>query len=78
MPKTKPFECVMQRRRAAACIRQKMILEGMDDQNVSDKLRIAKRTFQYKMKDPGKFTIEELWEMNEMLKFSEQEKSMII
>lgn len=78
MPKVKPFECVMQRRKAEACIRHKMILEGKGDQDVADKLNIDKRTFQYKMKDPGKFTVDEMWRMNEMLKFNETEKASII
>lgn len=78
MPKVKVSEIEEKNRHVRACIAKNMELYGLKDEDVAIKLCCTKRTFQNKKKRPETFTLGELRKLSATLKFSEEEKMMLL
>lgn len=78
MPKLKPSETEEQNKKTKACIVKCMAMQDMNDEEVANKLHVTKRTFQNKKKRPETFNLGELRKLSTILKFSQEDKSMII
>ena len=63
MPKTKPLEITMKRRKILACINSRKTLDGYSDEEMAQKARISPWTFSQRKKRPEEFSIQELWNM---------------
>lgn len=63
MPKTKPFELEEKRRAIRACVASKRELNGWNDNQMAAKCRVSTSTIRSRIKNPEKFTLEELWNM---------------
>lgn len=66
------------KRLVRAYISKNMELQGVDEENVALKIRVTKRTFQNKRKRPETFTLDELWDLCEALKFTDDEKAAVL
>lgn len=70
MPKLKPDEKEESRRVVRACISNNMELYHVDEETVAIKLGVTPRTFRNKRERPETFTMDELWKMSKILKFT--------
>ncbi len=78
MPKLKESEELQKDRLTRAYIAKNMELYGLNDEQIAIKLRCTKRTFQNKKKRPGTFTLGELRRLATVIKFSDEEKALIM
>ncbi len=78
MPKTRICKREEKKRLVRAYISKNMELQGVDEENVALKIRVTKRTFQNKRKRPETFTLDELWDLCEALKFTDDEKAAVL
>lgn len=78
MPRVIENEVVQKNRTIRAVIAKNMALLDLSDEDVAIKLHCVKRTFQNKKRDPETFTLEELRRLAKALKFSDEEKAMIL
>ena len=78
MPKLKESEKEIKNRTARAYIAKNMELYNLSDEQVATLLHIVKRTYQRKLKRPETFTLEELRKLCQVLKFTDEEKVMLL
>lgn len=78
MPRVKISEIEEKNRVVKSIIAKNMELHGMTDEDVAAKLHCTKRTFQNKKKRPETFVLSELRKLSITLKFSDEEKAMLI
>jgi len=78
VPRVKISEIEEKNRVVKSIIAKNMELHGMTDEDVAAKLHCTKRTFQNKKKRPETFVLSELRKLSITLKFSDEEKAMLI
>ena len=78
MPKLKVNPLEQKRRVVRAYISKNMDLYGLDEETVAAKVHFTKRTLQNKRKRPETFTLNELWKISNILKFTAEEKAEIL
>lgn len=78
MPKLKETDEQQKDQLTRAYIAKNMELYSLTDEQVAIKLRCVKRSFQNKKKNPDTFTRKELRILCKTLKFTDEEKALII
>jgi hypothetical protein len=78
MPKLKESEELQKDRLTRAYIAKNMELYNLSEEQIAIKLRCSKRTFQNKRKRPETFTLKELRNLCSAIKFSNEEKALIM
>ncbi len=78
MPKLKERPEVAQDKLFKGLISKYMTIGGYEVQELADKLRIHRVTLHRKLEEPDRFTREELRQLFQILKFSPEEKSMVM
>ncbi|BBF41964.1 hypothetical protein lbkm_0644 [Lachnospiraceae bacterium KM106-2] len=78
MPKLKELESQKKDNIVRAYIAKNMALYNLSDEEVAAKLHCVKRTFQNKKRNPKTFTLFELRALCTALKFTDDEKIMIM
>ncbi len=79
MPKLKDSPEVAQDKLFKALVAKNMTLCGYNHNNeLAPRMYMHERTFNYKLVNPDKFTRKELRRLFSLLKFTEQEKGMVI
>lgn len=77
MPKIKPLDngnTVLR-----AIISKNMTLQGFQhNKELAPRMRMHEQTLNYKIKDPGKFTLKELRLLSQVLRFTEEDKQLIL
>lgn len=76
MPKTKPLEITMKRRRIMACINSRKTLDGFGDEEMAQKAGVSPWTFSQRKKRPEEFSIQELWNMGIKVYLSDGEPKL--
>ena len=62
-----------------AIIAKNMTLQGFQhNKDLAPRMRMCEQTLNQKIKDPGRFTLKELMLLSRVLRFSEEEKSMVL
>lgn len=74
MPRLRPTETELRSRCVRATISRNMELYGLSEDQIASKIHTTKRTVQNKRKRPETFTLEELWTLSDVLKFTDEEK----
>lgn len=79
MPKLKETEEQRRDKLFKALIAKNMALCGYScNKDLAPRMYMHERTFNYKLKDPDKFTREELCRLFTLLKFTAEEKGMVV
>nr|DAD89727.1 MAG TPA: SOS-response transcriptional repressor [Siphoviridae sp. ctWDo30] len=78
MPKVKPYTYEEKQRLVRKVISGNMEVQALSEDEIAVKMHITKRTFQNKRRRPETFSLDELWKLSELLKFSEEEKVQIL
>ena len=78
MPKVKPYTYEEKQRLVRKVISGNMEVQALSEDEIAVKMHITKRTFQTKRRRPETFSLDELWKLSELLKFSEEEKVQIL
>jgi len=78
MPKLKERPEVTQDKLFRGLISKYMIISGYDVQELADKLHIHRVTLHRKLKNPDSFTRGELRRLFQILKFTDEEKGLVM
>ena len=78
MPKLKPTEKEESRRIVRACIASNMELYRLDSETIAARMGFAERTFRNKRENPETFTMDELWKLSKILKFTPIQNASIL
>ena len=78
MPKLRENESEQKNRITRAYIAKNMALYDLSDEKMATYLHIAKRTYQDKLKRPETFTLRELRKLCLVLKFTDEEKAILL
>lgn len=79
MPRLKERPEVTQDKQFCGKVAEKMILYGYDTkEDLAERLGINRKTLRYKLADPDKFNRKELRQLFRILKFSAEEKGMVM
>lgn len=70
MPKLAPTGKEIAERTVKACISNNTDLYGLSDDVIATKLGLTPRAYKERRKDPGKFTLPELWALSKALKLT--------
>lgn len=78
MPKVKPTDLEERRRIVRACIASNMELYRLDSETIAARMGFAERTFRNKRENPETFTMDELWKLSKILKFTPIQNASIL
>lgn len=77
MPRLRPTQTEQRSRCVRATISRNMDMYGLTEEQIAAKIHTTKRTIQNKRKRPETFTLEELWTLSDVLRFTDEDKQMV-